>query len=198
MRRRGPTQEGPPLLNFTETAKEKLDEFAASSDDPTPALKIAIVGRGKNGFQYDIQLIPSNDADDGDETYEIDGWTVIIAEKSVPYMDGVTLGFKETLMGGGFHFENPNPLWLDEVATRVQGIIDTEVSPVVASHGGTVSLIDVRDGEVIVAFGGGCQGCSAVDVTLKHGVEKMIKEKVPEVTSISDITDHASGQNPFY
>ncbi len=106
-------------------------------------------------------------------------------------------GFKETLMGGGFHFENPNPLWLDEVATRVQEIIDTEVSPTVASHGGTVSLIDVRDGEVIVAFGGGCQGCSAVDITLKNGVEKIIKEHIPEIVSISDITDHATGENPF-
>jgi Fe/S biogenesis protein NfuA len=185
------------LLNFTETAREKLDEFAASSDEPSLALKIAIIGRGENGFQYDLQLIPSDDAEDGDEIFEVGSWTVIIAEKSVPYMDDVTLGFKETLMGGGFHFENPNPLWLDEVATRVQEIIDTEVSPTVASHGGTVSLIDVRDGEVIVAFGGGCQGCSAVDITLKNGVEKIIKEHIPEIVSISDITDHATGENPF-
>jgi len=186
------------LLNFTETAREKLDEFAASSDEPSLALKIAIIGRGENGFQYDLQLIPSDDAEDGDEIFEVGSWTVIIAEKSVPYMDDVTLGFKETLMGGGgFHFDNPNSLWQDELSNRVQQIIDEQINPGIATHGGNITLVDVEDGNVIVSFGGGCKGCSAVDVTLKNGVEKIIKEHIPEIVSISDITDHATGENPF-
>ena len=186
------------MLNFSGIAREKLDEFAEGSDVPSLALKIAIVGRGEKGFQYDLQLIPSDDAEDGDEIFEVEGWTVIIAEKSVPYMDGVTLGFKESLMGGGFHFENPNPIWDNDVALRVQEVIDAEVNPAVAAHGGKVTLVDVRDGEVLVSFGGGCQGCAVVDVTLKQGVEKILKEQIPEIKSILDITDHDSGKNPFY
>lgn len=190
--------EAPPLLTISELAREKLDEFASSSEDGSLALKVAIVGRGPKGFEYDLQLVPEVEKGDGDEVFEVDGLTVIISEKSAPYMDGTTLEFKETLMGGGFHFDNPNPLWLDDVAQRVQEIIDSEVNPAVASHGGNVSLVDVIDGEVVIAFGGGCQGCSAVDVTLKHGVETMIKEKVPEISAITDATDHAAGANPFY
>ncbi len=198
MRRGAPLTEGSPLLNFSETAREKLDEFAAGSDEPSLALKITIVGRGEKGFQYDLQLIPSDNAEGGDEIFDVDGWTVIIAEKSAPYMSDTTLGYKETLTGGGFHFENPNPLWQDELSNRVQQIIDEQINPGIASHGGNITLIDVKDGNVIVSFGGGCKGCSAVDVTLKNGVEKMIKEHIPEIVSISDITDHAAGENPFY
>ena len=61
-----------------------------------------------------------------------------------------------------------------------------------------MTLIDVVEGEAIVEFGGGCQGCSAVDVTLKHGVETMLMEKIPEIVAVVDITDHAAGTNPFY
>jgi Fe/S biogenesis protein NfuA len=186
------------LLTISKLAREKLDEFSSSSDDGSLALKVAIVGRGKKGFEYDLQLVPASEQEEGDAVFESEGLTVIISAKSAPYMDGSSLDFQETLMGGGFHFENPNPIWLDDVALRVQDVIDTEVTPAVASHGGTVSLLDVKDGEAIIAFGGGCQGCSAVDVTLKHGVETMIKEKVPEITEITDATDHAAGANPFY
>ena len=186
------------MLTFTDIAREKLNEFAAGSDESSLVLKIAIVGRGPNGFEYDLQLIPNHEAKDSDLEIAIDGWTVFIAEASIPYMEGVTLGFKETLMGGGFHFDNPNPLWSDEVAQRVQVVIDEEVNPAVASHGGKVQLIDVRDGEAIVSFGGGCQGCAAVDTTLKNGVEKMVCEKIPEINKVSDATDHSAGTNPFY
>ncbi len=186
------------MLTFSELAKDKLAEFAANSEEETLALKIAITGRTGDGFQYDIQLIPLKEQEESDHVFEVDGWTVIIAESSVPYMGGVTLEFKETLMGGGFHFENPNPLWIDEIAQQVQVVIDEKVNPAIASHGGKISLVDVNDGVVVVSFGGGCQGCSAVDSTLKHGVEKMICETIPEITSISDVTDHAAGENPFY
>jgi len=186
------------LLTFSELARDKLAEFAANSDEENLALKISITGRSGNGFQYDLQLIPPKEKEDSDHVFDIDDWTVFISENSVPYMDGVTLEFKETLMGGGFHFENPNPLWIDDVAQRVQVVIDEKVNPAIASHGGKISLVDVCDGVVVVSFGGGCQGCSAVDVTLKHGVEKMICETIPEITSISDVTDHAAGTNPFY
>ena len=186
------------MLTFSELARDKLAEFAANSDEENLALKISITGRSGDGFQYDLQLIPPKEQEDSDHVFEVDDWTVIISESSVPYMEGVILEFKETLMGGGFHFENPNPLWIDDVAQRVQVVIDEKVNPAIASHGGKKSLVDVCDGVVVVSFGGGCQRCSAVDVTLKHGVEKMICETIPEITSISDVTDHAAGTNPFY
>ena len=101
-------------------------------------------------------------------------------------------------MGGGFSFENPNPLWIDDVSKSVAEVIESQVNPLVASHGGHVDLVGVDDGKAMIAFGGGCQGCGMVDVTLKEGIEVMITEGVPGITEVVDMTDHDAGTNPFY
>ncbi len=77
-------------------------------------------------------------------------------------------------------------------------VLDEEVNPMVAAHGGVVSLLEIKDQNVYLEFGGGCQGCGMIDVTLKQGVEVMIKEQVPEIEAIYDVTDHAGGENPYY
>jgi Fe/S biogenesis protein NfuA len=85
-----------------------------------------------------------------------------------------------------------------ELKTKVQELIDTMINPAVAAHGGYVELIDVQDSRVYLQMGGGCQGCGAADVTLRSGIERLIKEELPEVTEVLDTTDHASGANPYY
>ncbi len=84
------------------------------------------------------------------------------------------------------------------VRDRVQELIDSAINPAVAGHGGYIELLDVKDSTVYLRMGGGCQGCGAADVTLKAGIERMIFEEVPEVTEVLDVTDHASGTNPYY
>ncbi len=86
----------------------------------------------------------------------------------------------------------------DVIKKRVQSILDQEINPAVAAHGGWVELIDVKRNEVFIRMGGGCVGCGMADVTLKQGVEKTIREAIPEVGAIMDTTDHASGRNPYY
>ena len=81
---------------------------------------------------------------------------------------------------------------------RVRQVLDEQVNPMVASHGGVVSLSRIENSEVFLRFGGGCQGCGMVDVTLKQGVEVMMKESVPDIVAIHDATDHDSGSNPYY
>ena len=85
-----------------------------------------------------------------------------------------------------------------ELKTKVQELIDTMINPAVAGHGGVVELIDVQDNRVYLQMGGGCQGCGAADITLKAGIERLIKEEIPEITEVLDTTDHASGANPYY
>lgn len=89
----------------------------------------------------------------------------------------------------------PDP---DEIKKKVQSILDGEINPAIAAHGGWVELIDVKKNEVFIRMGGGCQGCGMADVTLKQGVEKSIREAMPEIGAIMDTTDHASGRNPYY
>jgi len=85
-----------------------------------------------------------------------------------------------------------------DLKTRVQDLIDTMINPAVAGHGGYVELIDVQDKRVYLQMGGGCQGCGAADVTLKSGIERLIKEELPEIEEVLDTTDHSSGTNPYY
>jgi Fe-S cluster biogenesis protein NfuA len=85
-----------------------------------------------------------------------------------------------------------------EVRHAVEELLDREINPSVASHGGKISVVDVRDGTLSIAMSGGCQGCSAAQVTLKQGVEVMVRRVIPEVREILDVTDHQSGTRPFY
>ena len=86
----------------------------------------------------------------------------------------------------------------DDLATKVQDLLDSMINPAVAGHGGFVQLIDVKDNKVYLQLGGGCQGCGAADITLKSGIERLIKEELPEVEEVLDTTDHGAGTNPYY
>jgi Fe-S cluster biogenesis protein NfuA len=89
-------------------------------------------------------------------------------------------------------------LMSEELMTKVQDLIENMINPAVAGHGGFVQLVDVKDNKVYLQMGGGCQGCGAADVTLKQGIERLIKEEIPEIEEVLDTTDHASGDNPYY
>jgi Fe/S biogenesis protein NfuA len=125
---------------------------------------------------------------------------VLVDRFSLMYMTGSVVDFVEDLRGSGFVVENPNltPLMQDPIARRVNQILEERISPSVASHGGSVRLIDYVEGRVYVQLGGGCQGCGMVDVTLKQGIEALLREEIPEVLEVLDTTDHASGSNPYY
>jgi len=186
------------MLEITDKAREMLDKFSEQSENDLVALKVEIVGRGPKGFQYDLQLIGKEDAMEDDIESKIGDLVVFVGARSAPYLEGTILDYKETLMGGGFSFENPNPLWIDDVSKAVAEVISNQVNPLVASHGGHVDLVGVDGGNAMISFGGGCQGCGMVDVTLKEGIEVMITEEVPEITAVIDMTDHEAGTNPFY
>ena len=86
----------------------------------------------------------------------------------------------------------------DELKVKVQELIDSMINPAVAGHGGFVELLDVKDNKVYLQMGGGCQGCGAADITLKSGIERLLREEIPEIEEVLDATDHASGTNPSY
>ncbi|PYN87480.1 MAG: hypothetical protein DMD87_13820 [Candidatus Rokuibacteriota bacterium] len=86
----------------------------------------------------------------------------------------------------------------DDLKTRVQELLDSTINPAVAGHGGFVELVDVQDNRVYLQMGGGCQGCGAADITLKQGIERLIKEEIPEIAEVLDATDHSAGSNPYY
>ncbi|HEX9780501.1 MAG TPA: NifU family protein [bacterium] len=85
-----------------------------------------------------------------------------------------------------------------ELMRRIRELFDSKVNPAIAQHGGFVELTDVREGNVYLRMGGGCHGCGMANVTLRHGIEAMLREQLPEIKDIYDTTDHASGTNPYF
>jgi Fe/S biogenesis protein NfuA len=186
------------MITITESAAEKILELFESKGLVDHALRIAITGRGPAGFMYQLQFLPQENQADDDESVDAGSFRVLIDPETAQNLKGSTLEFIDEISARGFNIENPNPLWTDPLALSIQEVLDTRINPAVAGHGGYVSLLDVQNETAFIALGGGCQGCGLADVTLKQGIEVMIKENIPQITRVIDSTDHASGQNPYY
>ena len=131
------------------------------------------------------------------------GFEVVMDPESAKILDGARVDWIEALLESGFKVENPNlepigskPLE-GPLADRVQQAIDQYVNPGVAQHGGHVTLVEVRDNIVFLQMGGGCQGCGMASVTLSQGIERILREQVPEIAGIQDVTNHAAGDSPY-
>jgi Fe/S biogenesis protein NfuA len=186
------------MLTVTEAAKRKILSVIQAHGKPGDGLRIAIVGRSSAGFTYDLQLVEEGDAEAEDVIVNTGDFPVVIDADSAPHMRDVIIDYVEELQQSGFRIGNPNPVWTDPKAMAIQELLDTQINPAVASHGGHVELVDVHDDIVYIRFGGGCQGCGMVSVTLNQGVEQAIHEAFPEIREIVDVTDHAAGTNPYY
>ena len=179
-------------------AKAKIETVRSKSGHPDACLRIAIAGRRGGQFAYELDLVAPTDAPASDLVVETPGLRLLVDPGSAENLEGAVIDLDPTAMGGALHIENPNEGWRDPVAARVQEVLDRQINPSVASHGGFVDLLEVRDGAAYVQLGGGCQGCAQVDVTLRQGIEVAIKAAVPQITQVIDTTDHDAGLNPYF
>lgn len=187
------------MLSFTETAREMVLSYAAFME--RPALRIVVrEGASPLAPDYDFLLIEAEEAQNGDIIHDAGGFTVVVDAESAPRLEGRTVDHGL----GGFalrnpSFEPPEGGYTDaDLGARVKQVLDERINPGIASHGGEIALVDVRDNTAFIEMRGGCQGCAMSRVTLRQGVERMLRETVPEILAIQDITDHAAGENPFY
>ena len=185
------------MITVTELAKSKIVELM-TTEEPGRAVRVAIRGRGPGGFVYDLRFISEAQKEPADMVVDAGPFRLFVDSESTQQLAGATLDFVETPHGGGFKLDNPNPLWTDPLAVEVQRVIDERVNPGVSGHGGFVTLLNVKGDIAYIAFGGGCHGCGMVDVTLKEGIEVMIKEGVPAIHHVVDTTDHTIGADPYY
>lgn len=175
-------------------------QFADALDGPK--IRIAVHG-SPFAPQYEFALV-DEEPEPGDRVVPMEGFEVLLDEASADRIEGATVEWVENERGTGFEVRNPNVRKLGEnapsgaLADRVRQVLETRVNPAVASHGGEITLVDVDGDTVYLELGGGCQGCGMARVTLKQGVEKMLKEAIPEIGGIVDVTDHAAGANPYY
>lgn len=186
------------MVEFTEAAREKITEIIEAKAQEDVVLRMQIMGRGPGGFLYSLRFVPADEKSPDDIELNMESFNVLIDQDSAQNLEGATVDYRDDNFQRGFSVDNPNPLWEDPTAQSIQVVLDTKVNPGISSHGGFVSLVEFKEDTAYIAFGGGCQGCGLVDVTLKQGVEVMIRESVPEVQNIVDMTDHASGDQPYY
>lgn len=194
---------GDGLITFTEEARRRVLEFLRQEEGEL-AVRIAIRDSSPLAPEYDLALVAPEEREADDRVVELGGFTVVVEGRSAELLAGTRVDWVEDLQGGGFRVENPNlrPIGAEApsgpLAERVAGVIESRINPGIAAHGGHVSLVDLRDGVVYLQMRGGCQGCGMASVTLKQGIERILREAVPEVTAVRDVTDHAAGTNPYY
>jgi Fe/S biogenesis protein NfuA len=187
-----------PLLTITPDALSKIDGVRAFNDFPEAVLRVRVLAKEGRRFRYEIALEDPRERAEADLAVEADGLTVVVDPSSATDLAGATIELDPSVTGGGLRIENPNEGWQDPVARAVQEVLDRQINPGVGTHGGMVTLVEVKEGTAFMRFGGGCQGCAAVDVTLKQGVETAIRNAVPSIQAIVDVTDHQAGANPYY
>lgn len=186
-------------ITIDDQAQQKIAAMLKEEGKAQSALRVRITGRSSSGYQHALSLVEPGHEKPDDQEFQVGELRILLDPKTAPHVDGARIEFVDDLYGGGFKVHNPNqPTWNHPLEQRVQELIDTQVNPSLAMHGGQLELLEVRDGKAFVHFSGGCQGCGMANVTLKQGVDKVIRDAIPEITQVIDTTDHAQGENPYY
>jgi Fe/S biogenesis protein NfuA len=202
---------GAPLLQVTDGAREEVLALRAAQPEPEVlALWVEITGVSGDDYSYDLALRPLEEAGARDLVEHHGDLPVVVGSGSVAKLRGATVDLVGDLAtGGGLIVDNPNspspavddypPLEVSgTVQERVAQVLQKQVNPSIASHGGRAELVGVEGDRVLLRLSGGCQGCGLASVTLRRGIEVAIKRSVPEVAEIVDVTDHAAGTTPYF
>ncbi|MDP7463961.1 MAG: NifU family protein [SAR324 cluster bacterium] len=168
------------------------------TEESAKAVRIEVESSSPLKGRYAVAYVPDTESVDDLIGFEVQEVPFVAAREVVPFLEGT-----EIFINGEDELEIQNPnlsvkALIGSIEEQVQTLLDDQVNPMVAGHGGVVSLRGIEDGKVYLEFGGGCQGCGMIDVTLKQGVEVAIKDAVPEIEEVVDITDHDSGSDPYY
>ncbi|MCL7970491.1 MAG: NifU family protein [marine benthic group bacterium] len=191
------------MVTFTEGAKAHVVAFLAEESEPL-SVRIEVLDSSPLAPRYDLSLVEESERETDDQIYTQGEFDVVVPQASVDLLKGARVDWVESLQGSGFKVENPNIVPIGEgdaagpVADRVKRVIELQVNPAIASHGGSVTLVEVRDDVVYLEMQGGCQGCGMAAVTLAQGIRRIIMENVPEIRDIVDVTNHDAGVNPYY
>ena len=199
-----------PDLKVTDEARTRILDALAQQEPAKTAMRLEATTNGTAEFIYGMRLVGDDDLRGDDVVVESNGVKILVDPGSARNLEGATIDYEEGILRSGFSFDNPNKPKIPELgegpradlsgptAEKVEQLINTEINSAVAAHGGEVHFVGVKDNRVYLSFGGGCHGCGMVDVTLKQGIESRIKELVPEIQEVVDVTDHSAGENPFY
>ncbi len=195
------------MLTFTDKAREMVLSFMDQSGEDLRALRIQTSEGSPMAPSFELTLVGGSER--GEEDLEVDegDFVVVVDPDSALKLEGATVDFVDRVNGSGFEIipstasisaASSSGVAKGGLAEKVQLILDEQVNPSIAGHGGQINLVDVKGTEVFMEMTGGCQGCAMSRMTLRQGVERMIQQHIPEVTMIHDVTDHAAGESPYF
>tara|TARA_R110002110_G_scaffold14698_1_gene67640 strand:+ start:61704 stop:62291 length:588 start_codon:yes stop_codon:yes gene_type:complete len=191
------------MVTITESAQEYLAELLSKQEDAL-GVRVFINQPGTPRAETCIAYCRDDDINENDEVRKFEAFSAWFDARSLPYLEDALVDYAKDRMGGQLTIKAPNAKMprVDEnspLEDRINYLLYNEVNPALAAHGGEVSLVEITDDQyAVLQFGGGCQGCSAVDQTLKGGVEKTLMEQLPQLKGVRDMTDHSDRSQAYY
>ena len=194
------------MITFTDRAREVVLSLLEESEGKLEALRITM-RQADSGSKphFDLTLVGTDERESDDQEEDVGGFSILVKQSLVSQLDGATVDYVDRINESGFEVRtlgsNEPKKSQDppqgQIAERVREVLEVQVNPAIAAHGGMISLVNVEETDIFVEMSGGCQGCALSTATLRQGVERMLREAIPELTGVHDITDHSSGENPY-
>ncbi|WP_392553536.1 Fe-S biogenesis protein NfuA [Orbus wheelerorum] len=191
------------MITISDSARAHFKKLLSNQADGTQ-IRVFVINPGTPTAECGVSYCPIDSIEDSDIEEKNEDFSIYIDEISAPFLDDAIIDFVTDELGSQLTLKAPNAK-MKKVADdaplieRVDYMIQTEINTQLAGHGGYVSLIELtEDNHVILQFGGGCNGCSMVDVTLKEGIEKQLLAAFPELAGVRDLTDHQAGSHSYY
>lgn len=191
------------MVTVTESAQMYLAQLIGKQEVEGMAVRMFVSQPGTRFAETCLAYCKPDEVKEEDERIDYPSLIVYLEKISVPYLAEAVVDYDKDKMGGQLTIKAPNAK-VPNIASdsplseKVNYFLITEINPGLQSHGGEVSLVEIKDGIAVLKFGGGCQGCSAVSMTLKEGVEKKLVERIPELKGVKDVTDHSVTDNAYY
>jgi len=193
------------MISISDTAQSHFQKLLEGQDDSTNDIRVFVVNPGTPHAECGVSFCPESSIEGDDTKLEFTNFNAYVDVDSAPFLEDANVDYVKEGLDYQLTLKAPNAkvrIVADDapLADKVNYVLQSEVNPQLAAHGGMVTLVEITEaGIAVLQFGGGCQGCGMVDITLKEGVEKNLLEQFPdELTGVQDVTEHSDGDNPYY
>ncbi len=192
------------MIAISERAQHHFRKLLDQQGIDGLGIRLRVTAPGTLAADCELEFCEAQELTGSEWTIECPGFALHVEGESATWLEGASIDYEPDRTGGQLNIRAPKlkgdmPDLEAGMITRVHYVLEAEINPKLAAHGGQVTLLEVdAGGVVLLRFGGGCHGCRMVDQTLKQGVEKILRERIPEISAVHDATDHASGSNPYY
>lgn len=191
------------MIQISESAQAHFCRLLERQGEGMAGIRLSVLRAGTPSADVRLEFCEALDLSGDEWAIDFEGFSLYVEAASVPYFNDAQIDYLSSPTGGQLSIRAPRikgdvPNEEVSLAERVRYVIDSEINPQIAAHGGRVALQEVTaNGEVVLRFGGGCHGCGNANITLKQGIEKTLFARLPEITAVRDATDHSTGTNPY-